>query len=307
MYLDGDSSILITGASGFVGQSILDYMSNSEAIYGKRITLIANRSLPILTTKLKEKYKIQFIQKDLMKEWGSFGDFTHFINLAGDGTEDPYSIQSGEKFLRISRNAVKWINNQDLNVFHASSGATLGYVPIDTKATNVWNKENFIRYRLEAEDSFLSEAIPHANVRIGKLFSFMGPRIVSKKQYAINQFIDGAITTGVVNLKGDSRTIRSYLWCDNMAEWILKSFLSPSDSILNIGSSVGVSMVELGKYIASKTGASLEISTDFETGDIYVAPNEDTLKLLGVSEGLSWMEQVDELMQKRTAEAKHGY
>ena len=135
----------------------------------------------------------------------------------------------------------------------------------------------------------------------------MGPRIVSKKQYAINQFIDGAITTGVVNLKGDSRTIRSYLWCDNMAEWILKSFLSPSDSILNIGSSVGVSMVELGKYIASKTGASLEISTDFETGDIYVAPNEDTLKLLGVSEGLSWMEQVDELMQKRTAEAKHGY
>ena len=302
MTLDGNSRILLTGASGFVGQSILDHISNSEEVFGKMITLIVNQSQPHISNQIKNKYEVRIIQSDLTNEWEFSGNFTHFINLAGDGTRNPYSVQSGERFLNISRHAANWINSRDLEVFHASSGATLGYFPIDKKSKNIWTKKDFISFRLKAENEFLSKAGPHMRIRIGRLYSFIGPQLLGKKQYAINQFIDGANLNGLVELKGDPQTIRSYLWADDMAKWILRSIQAPASSILNIGSSVKVSMLELAQYVACQAGANIEISENFEPGDIYVAQNADTLKLLGVSESLTWKQQVDEVMKQNHME-----
>ncbi len=297
MSLSSESKILITGGSGFVGQSILDYLKTSDHIYARKISVITNRSKPIIDPELSKKYDIELIKFDLKKEWNFPGAYTHLINLAGDGTHDPYSLDSGQSFLEIATNAAHWIKMSEVEVFHASSGAINGYVPLMRTLDQENKKSTFIKYRQLAESKLLEACENRNKLNIGRLYSFIGPNILKKQQYAISQFIEGALSNGVVEILGNPGTIRSYLWQGDMSAWILHSFDISSSSTLEIGSSNGASMFSLAEYVAKSLNATLRNPMVSLPGDIYVARNDDTLELLGVQESLAWRQQIDETIR----------
>jgi nucleoside-diphosphate-sugar epimerase len=299
-------NLAITGANGFVGRSIVENIATFPTEYlPMKLTLVTRGGVNYsIEQRLSERTK--FYSQDLCLPWKLPEEFSHLINLAADGTRDPYSDNACSQFEVISENLVRWIerSNTRVKVFHASSGACFGYRPINTGGNQIHSKKSFIQNRIKVEQ-FLAKYAERLDfsLTIGRLFTFSGKNILKNSKYALSDFILSAVKNGLISVNGDPQTQRSYLHQDSMSEWILRATTAVPDSILQIGSNEAVTILQLVEYISQKTGAEVEFSKEPSGGDIYIPDNTDTRIKLGVEEGKNWKEAVLEMI----AEARKIY
>jgi nucleoside-diphosphate-sugar epimerase len=298
--LSSIESLLITGANGFVGRSLLGQMSKlSPSNLPKKIVLVSRSGLNFELPKNLEACSIQVTQ-DLTLEWVFQERVSHLINLAADGSKDPYSEEANQTFLSIVQNLISWLSKMEPKprVFHASSGACYGRVPLEEEAPTTHVKSDFELVRTQAEN-LLKKAANENNfdLTIARLFTFSGILLLSKDQYAITNFVKNGVQGRDVYIKGDPRTLRSYLHQDAMANWILKSLvMENSGTTLQIGSGTAVTIGELAEFVAEKTGVQVQYSQAPARGDIYLPNNLETRTKLGVEEGLCWQKAVEEMI-----------
>jgi dTDP-glucose 4,6-dehydratase len=299
--LSSVESLLITGTNGFVGRSIVNQLSKlAPSQLPKRLVMASRAGLNFeLPTNLEPLTTL--VNQDLTAEWSIDGEISHVINLAADGSKAPYSDQANQIFKDICRNFSKWISQQEQppRVFHASSGACYGRVPLKIEKEISYKKEDFALNRIEAEQILMESAQEYKyDLNIGRLFTFSGTFLLNKSQYAITDFVRNGVRGNDLYVSGDPRTVRSYLHQDAMAEWILASLVRPNlNSILQIGSNDEVTIQELAEYVAKKTSVNVRYSQTVEPGDIYLPRNLETRTKLGVEEGLSWQIAVDEMIE----------
>ena len=222
MSMSRGTSLLITGASGFVGQSYLDFLGTLPIEEKPRSIALVSRFAPskIIDQRLIG-IDVKHFQSDLTLPWEIDFEPTHILNLAADGTVSSYTKGASDTFIRISQNLAAWCSQKDKpEVFHASSGACYGVIPIPqtTLGANQGNsylltekKKLFIQSRLKAEEIlFTAEEQGILNIRIGRLFSFIGRHLVHKPQYVVNSFITGALENSRIEILGNPQTQRSY-------------------------------------------------------------------------------------------------
>jgi hypothetical protein len=197
---------------------------------------------------------------------------------------------------------VDWIQKSETpkKIFHASSGACFGQFPIDPNNPPTDSKVLFKKNRVEVEEYLIDSSQKVGfELSIGRLFSFSGKNLLSKRQYALSSFVDSAVGKGKIIVLGNPLTQRSYLHQSSMSEWILKSLVTQESYVdLEIGSNEAVTIEELAEFIAGETNASVEYSTFPASGDIYVPNNKNTRIKLGVDEGLHWKEAVVEMISE---------
>jgi len=308
--LNAVRTLLITGANGFVGRSIIDQIARMDSYnLPQELFLVTRQGLDFnLPTNLK--YITTVLNYDLTQKWKFDFYVSHVINLAADGSRSSYSASANETFTSIVSNLVSWVSSLQRypRVFHASSGACSGFRSLSGSNAPHSPKSSFAQNRYEAELE-LKRASRNLGfeLSIGRLFTFSGVHLLRKDQYAISAFIKSAISSKVIRVLGDPNTIRSYLHQDAMANWILKSLIckNPHTS-LEIGSSEEVTIRELAEFVAQETSAPISFSAKYQSGDIYVANNRETKNRLEVSEGLHWKLAVKEMID---AERKnyHGH
>jgi len=299
-------ALLITGSNGFVGRSFLKYLDTlSTAELPPKVCVVARGGKFPEIKNLELKTEVSFVAADLEEPWEFSFPATHVAHFAADGSANAYSMAASQKFIRITRNLEKW--SAVLNcptIFLASSGACFGYVPLNSEVhkpgreTNNFssgdkiseNKYHLIQSRIQAEQSLLLlEAAGKIDLRLGRLFSFIGDSLFNKPQYAVNAFVNMALSSSEIEVVGDPRTIRSYLSEHDMANWIYKSLCQKiGSSYLAIGSANPVTILELANEVGAQTGAKVRLPKSFEPGDIYVANSLETQKLLNVTETISW-------------------
>lgn len=298
-------SLLITGANGFVGMSVLDQLvSLPNNQRPSAIAIVTRREFPQIREFIEQGLNIKSIIADLTKPWLFDRDFSHVIQLAADGSSSAYSDAASRAFVEISERLIHWceLSTDVPNIFHASSGACFGRQSLEDGRSidSEWNKEQFVVSRLQAE-RILKNAQDDSkiNLRIGRLYSFLGSRIATKIQYAAPAFVNMAKYDGIVRIKGNPSTVRSYLAASDMADWILKSLLDANcKNLLSIGSSTQVTIIELANEIARLFDAEVKIEPTKSRADRYVADNRETMSILGVQETKTWKESVLELVEK---------
>ena len=298
--LSGIKSLLITGSNGFVGRSIIDHLASLKShALPDRLILLTRHGLEIsLPENLREISTV--LERDLTKDWVIDQEVSHVINLAADGSKSPYSVEANKTFSSIVSNLVSWITtHQDpLRIFHASSGACSGYVPMYTAKEFSNPKTSFVQNRLEAEINLKRASSDLGfELSIGRLFTFAGSHLISKNQYAISNFINSAKKSKLIKVTGDPSTVRSYMYQDSLAIWILTSLVSQnSHTDLQIGSSQAVTIRELAEFIAESTSSDVDYASDPTPADIYLPNNKETRDKLGVVEGKSWKPAVLEML-----------
>ena len=299
-------ALLITGSNGFVGRSFLNFLDTLPiGDLPLQICLVSRTGKFPEVGSLCSKTEVLFVNSDLERPWDFSFPATHIAHFAADGTTKAYSMAASQKFLRIIRNLENWIVALNCpTIFLASSGACFGHVPLIGGAefpaprTNDFScgieisdkKAPLIESRIKAEESLLLlESLGKIDLRIGRLYSFIGNSLYNKPQYAVNSFVNMALSTSEIEVLGDPRTIRSYLSESDMANWIYKSLCQKINSnYLAIGSAKPVTILELANEVSAQTGAKVRLPKSFEPGDIYVANSLETQKLLNVVETISW-------------------
>ena len=293
-------NLAITGANGFVGRSIIEKVSSLPTEFlPKNLTLITRQGLNYEISENLNGRSSQIIQ-DLVNPWVFDPQISHILNLAADGSKNPYSEEACAQFEKISKNLIEWINKKEspTKVFHASTGACFGYKPLLSSDSFENEKELFIKNRISVE-RLLVENLTKTGTRlsIGRLFSFSGKNILQKSQYAISSFVLSAINTKKIEILGNPLTERSYLHQDSMSEWILAAVIKDESHLdLQVGSSQSVTLRQLAEFVAENSGASIRYSTKSTPGDRYVANNMETQIKLGVEEGIGWKDAVLEMI-----------
>jgi len=288
-------SLLITGSNGFVGQSFLSYLKNKSKNELPKKIILVNRNTPIqLSSELKSKSEIIFLQADLTKKWDFNLKASHVLNLAGDGSSTAYSKDSAQNFVKISSNLSYWASiNKPKVIVHASSGACF-YNPSENK--EFINKANLIESRLNSE-SILNQIKENldVNVILARLFTFIGPNMLTKQQYAAPLFISEAVNKKLIKVTGNPNTVRSYMHESTMSDWLFNSLQTNKiEGIISIGSVIPVSIRELVEFISLKTNSEIIFESPNSKISVYLPTIQNKIDYIGVSDGPKWQDSIAE-------------
>lgn len=250
------------------------------------------------------KLQIRRVLADLTQPWTLDHSITHIIQLAADGSSNAYGKQAAVDFVQISRRLIDWCESLGSKpiVFHASSGACFGHFPLETanQDPKVWTKSEFVEGRLRAERLLQdADGLGTIDLRIARLYSFIGRHLSGKTHYAVPSFVSMARANRSILLFGNPLTTRSYLSAQEMAHWIVTAVkLDMKPTMLTIGSAVPVTMIELAEFVADHFSADVHVENRNAVGDIYVADNSLTKKTLGVNESTHWRQSLLEFIQE---------
>ncbi|MFH1620267.1 MAG: NAD-dependent epimerase/dehydratase family protein, partial [bacterium] len=129
-------------------------------------------------------------------------------------------------------------------------------------------------------------------------FAFIGPYQLLDKPWAVNNFINDALRGGPVNILGDEKTVRSYMYPSDMAFWLLRILAAgESGQVYNVGSPRGLTLKELADKIVSNFTPQPEVvlaSKDYKpqhrsrfVPDVKAAENTLGLKIkVGIDEAI---------------------
>ena len=255
--------ILITGGTGFFGKSLLeaDLFPDTARIY----LLSRTGSVPKITCKAK----VIPIRGDVRTVDLSGFAFDHVIHAAapsggGATEEEMYSILTdGTEHLieqLIQMGTVK-------RLLYISSGAVYGTQNTAlTDETAPLNPETLYgKGKVIAEHFCLNSGIPCV---IARCFAFIGKYLPQNAHFAAGNFLKNAAEGENICIHGDGSPVRSYLYADDLAEWLFTLLIhgKPGEAY-NVGSEESVSIRERAEAVAECHIPPLEVTVQKKISD----------------------------------------
>jgi dTDP-glucose 4,6-dehydratase len=265
-------SLLIIGGSGFFGKSILNYFSNLKKkkkidkiiIYSRR--KFKNRQL---IKKLKKFFLIREINKNLLKVKNlPKADYVIYTAIIDNNYDKDHLSVKNYCYL-----AKKYHKNS--LILYVSSGAVYGK---QKKTTNSFN-ENYLQYKrkknfgdnykekyssikLKNEKLFKKLGAFGLKVSIARCFNVVGEFVPRNSNFVIGNIIQNILDKKNITIKANYKVIRSYMYSDDLARWLLKILYSSNINcpIFNVGSDDPVSIHKLADFLAKKYKLKVEKS-----------------------------------------------
>lgn len=262
--------LLLTGGTGFFGKSILSLYRRGK--FREYEFHILSRdpdafldSFPDLAGK-----NIRFLRGDVRSFVFPREDFDAVIHAATPAVHMPPGeqrdiiLKGNERILDFARRGGTG------RILFTSSGAVYGPQPPELDALpETFPCSPVTEYGIakkEAEDQFLSSG---TDCVIARCFAFTGPYLRRDIHFAIGNFIRDALAGNTIVIHGDGTPLRSYLYADDLAEWLFACLESGASSgIYNIGSARAVSIAELAltvkKVLNSESSIEIQQKPDPE-------------------------------------------
>ena len=283
-------TLLIIGGSGFFGNSILKYLSNSKSIKKKikKIIIISRKKFEKFNylKQLKKNYKVKKVNSDILKlKELPAADYVIYAVIIKNFRKDYLAVKN------YTRLAKKYHKNS--KILFTSSGAIYGKQP---KNINGF-KENYLKnnkrinyeksykkkyayYKIKNEELFHKLGSLGIKTSIARCFSFVGEFIPRNSNYIIGNFIGNILKNEKISIKSNYVIKRSYMYSDDLVKCLLKIVenATPQCSIYNVGSSDAVSLHHIARFLAKKYNLELSLPKIFSKQYDNYIPNTDLLK-----------------------------
>jgi nucleoside-diphosphate-sugar epimerase len=277
-----NSTIFITGGTGFIGKWIAEMVSFINENNKINIKLyLTGRDIDKFkedVPHLFEKKFITLIQQDVKYSYNLPSEVNYIIHAAGspDNREHVSSplniIETFYKGTQTILDAATRLNSLK-KIIHLSShkiyGKNLDAKSINENYTGILDQLNISNSY--AESKRISEtlcafykSIHRLPVLVLRPFALIGPYQDLGKPWAINNFIRDALLGGPIRILGNCNTIRSYMYGSDMAYWILKSLIyGKNGETYNLGSDQPISLNDLAIEIKNQIDSNINIDYKF--------------------------------------------
>ncbi len=261
--------VLITGATGFFGCWLLE----SFAWANRRLNLNAHavalsRRPETLVEKaphLAADSSITLHAADIRCGDLPQGEFSYVVHAATEAsaklnTQAP--LVMFDTIVEGTRRMLKFSADYSVRrVLFVSSGAVYGKQPpnlthIDESfegGPNPLDRASaYAEGKRAAEMLCALAAGPGLEVAIARGFAFVGPYMPIDAHFAIGNFISDALRGGPIQVKGDGRAVRSYLYASDLAVWLWTIlFKGRCGCAYNVGSEDALNVAALAHEVAA--------------------------------------------------------
>lgn len=286
--------LFMTGGTGFIGNWLSQTLQYANDTLGSQIELVVMTRDPVRALQraphVFNRLDTTLLAGDVSSFSGSVGKFDLCIHAAADlgdshQTYDPQRVfdtivsgtrrvldlaQAGgaSRFLLTSSGAIYGSQPVDLDrISETYTGAPDPLQPLaaygNAKRAAEWLA---CTYAEQASQSGFESSI-------ARIFALMGPGLPLNGQFAAGNFIRDVLAGHAINIQGDGRPLRSYLYMADMCIWLLSILgWGQSKQAYNVGSEHAVSIAEFAKKVAVSSGIQTPIRIHKPT------PPDDTTK-----------------------------
>lgn len=288
-------SVLIIGANGFFGRSIINFIfhNNKKKQFNKFFLLSRNVHEIQIDKKLYKNIEIKKIKADISKlKKIPFADYVIYCAINHNYGEDYKAVCNYYKLAKRYHFKSR--------ILYTSSGAVYGQQPkiikrikenylLRNKCLNFYNnkKNIYSKTKLKNEEIFKKLGKIGIKVSIARCFAFVGKHLPRGSNFVVGNFIKNILNEEKIEVKSIHNVIRSYMHENDLVFWLMKILKNANTkcSIYNVGSDKEINIRKLAFYLSKKYKLPLKlkkIRSNFE--DRYVpsilkAKKEFNLKL----------------------------
>jgi len=259
---------LITGAAGFIGSHLVDYLlARDHEVIGmdnfitgnpRNLSHIGNPRFTLVEHNVTEEIRID----------GPLDYILHFASPASpiDYLELPIqTLKVGSLGTHKTLGVAKAKNAAFLL---ASTSEVYGDPLVHPQTEDYWGNVNPIGPRgVYDEAKRFAEAMSVAyrryhsvNVKVARIFNTYGPRMRVRDGRAIPAFVSQALTGEPITVFGDGQQTRSFCFVEDLVEGLCRLLFSEHPGPVNIGNPAEMTMLELANVIVEMTGSKSEIT-----------------------------------------------
>lgn len=264
-------NLLITGGTGFFGRALLRHIDSvkrtTNSLPFDRITVMSRspESFLLKYPALANLSWLNWHKGDVLipSTLPNKANFHYILHAASDSTHSAAltSVDTYRQIVEGTENMLKFSSTNGVQRFlFASSGAAYGIQPEEIAAIpetfngmpdplNPLNAYGVAKRQAENLCANYGHLYGIETV-IARCFAFVGEDLPWNSHFAIGNFIRDAIERPEIIVNGNGKPIRTYMYQDELAHWLLTMLqFGAAGNAYNIGSDVAISIEEIAYLV----------------------------------------------------------
>jgi dTDP-glucose 4,6-dehydratase len=254
---------LITGAAGFIGSHLVDYLlAKGHEVIGMDNFITGDRG----NLRHVKDPRFSLIEHNVTEEIRVDGPLDYILHFASPASPIDYlelPIQTLKVGSLGTHKTLGLAKAKKATYLLASTSEVYGDPLVHPQKEDYWGNVNPIGPRgVYDEAKRFAEAMTVAyhryhgvDVKIARIFNTYGPRMRIRDGRAIPAFISQALSGQPLTVFGEGTQTRSFCYVSDLVEGLHRLLISTYNKPVNLGNPVEMTIRQLAEAILAKTGA----------------------------------------------------